>query len=153
MSLNSLLTESSNSELRQQRVSLCETLPKISVTTKREVIDEYIRVLKLKKDQIEKVNHYIQFNLLDWYTEVVQLNVGQSFGEIALINDVTRTASIKALSHCSFAVLGREEYEKVLKRLEQKCHQKKIDFFINLPFIGHWTRTQISKLTYSFTEL
>ena len=71
MSLNSLLTESSNSELRQQRVSLGETLPKISVTTKREVIDEYIRVLKLKKDQIEKVNHYIQFNLLDWYTEVV----------------------------------------------------------------------------------
>lgn len=57
-----------------------------------------------------------------------------------------------ALTECYFAVLGRSDYEKVLKKIEQKEIQHKIDFFIGLPFLSHWTRNQIQKhkLHYSF---
>ena len=42
-----------------------------------------------------------------------------------------------------FAILERDEYEKVLKRIEQKDINMKMEFLGNLPFLGHWTKSQI----------
>ena len=46
--------------------------------------------------------------------EVKELGVGESFGELALINDETRNASIKCKEECHFAILNKENYSMIL---------------------------------------
>lgn len=65
---------------------------------------------------------------------------------------MARAATIQAVSDCYFAVLERGDYQRFLLKLEQKEHQKQIDFLLQIPALSHWTRTQLSKLAYSFTE-
>lgn len=49
---------------------------------------------------------------------------GESFGEMALQQDDPekrlRDQTALCLTDCKFAILERDEYEKVLKRIEQK---------------------------------
>jgi CRP-like cAMP-binding protein len=89
---------------------------------------------------------------LDWFKEVVSLGTGESFGELALINEAPRAATITCHKECYFAVIGRAEYQRVLKKIQWKDVQKKIEFFLEIPFFNHWTRTQINKLIYLFSE-
>lgn len=37
--------------------------------------------------------------------EVIKISTGGSFGELALINDEPRAATVKTLSECAFGVL------------------------------------------------
>ena len=46
--------------------------------------------------------------------EVHQMVKGQSFGELALIYDIPRAASIQAKTDCHFAVLEKECYAAIL---------------------------------------
>ena len=46
--------------------------------------------------------------------EVAKLKTGSSFGELALINNEPRKATIMCLTDCFFAVLEKEDYVKVL---------------------------------------
>jgi CRP-like cAMP-binding protein len=48
------------------------------------------------------------------------LKEGQTFGELALTNNAPRTASILSLTDCELAAISRDDYEKVIKRIEQK---------------------------------
>ena len=96
---------------------------------------------------MDKINEIEKLQKLDWFIEVVRNKAGDSFGELALQQDDPekriRSATILCLSECYFAVLGRTEYEKVLKRIEQKDTNNILDFFQGLPFLNHWTKTQI----------
>jgi cAMP-dependent protein kinase regulator len=49
--------------------------------------------------------------------EVSDLGPGESFGEIALLNDAPRTANIKCKSNVDLAVLSREKYTKILSNI------------------------------------
>lgn len=42
--------------------------------------------------------------------KVKELEGGESFGELALVNDAPRSASIKCLLDCHFAVLDKKNY-------------------------------------------
>ena len=46
--------------------------------------------------------------------EVAQMIKGQSFGELALIYDQPRAASIQAKTDCHFAVLEKQSYAEIL---------------------------------------
>jgi len=57
---------------------------------------------------------------LKWFTEVRQMHKGAAFGEIALINNAPRSANVTAVQDCQFAILSRNDYDKVIKKCEIK---------------------------------
>lgn len=69
------------------------------------------KVEKENLDQLEKYEEY------QWMVEVAKLRTGASFGELALIGGGLRKATITCVTDCSFAVLKKGDYNKVLRRM------------------------------------
>lgn len=86
------------------------------------------------------------------YNQVAVLSGGKSFGELALIKNKPRAATIRCLTNCHFAVVDRYDYKKVLGKIEQKRMNHMIDYLISLPYFKHWTRHAVAKLQYFFTK-
>jgi CRP-like cAMP-binding protein len=78
--------------------------------------------------------------------------MGKSFGDLALINNKPRAATIKCLTDCHFAVISKNVYERILKKIEVKNQNKLVDFFQHLPFFEGWSRTALAKLKYNFAQ-
>ena len=74
------------------------------------------------------------------FLEAVILDVGKSFGELALIKNKPRAATIICRSDCAFAVMDRSDYKKVLGKIEQKAMNRLTDFLYSLPFFQTWTK-------------
>lgn len=72
---------------------------------------------KVEKINLAKLEQYEKY---EWFVEVTQLQEGQSFGELALLNDAPRAATIFCLSNCYFATLDKSEYLRVLRRIDKK---------------------------------
>jgi len=69
----------------------------------------------------------------DWDTHiaghpVAYLGPGMLFGELALIEDQPRNASIRCKENCEFLVIERLNFEAVLKAGMLRAHAAKIDF-------------------------
>eukprot|EP00930_Biecheleria_cincta_P001342 TRINITY_DN102475_c0_g1_i1.p1 TRINITY_DN102475_c0_g1~~TRINITY_DN102475_c0_g1_i1.p1 ORF type:complete len:870 (+),score=127.50 TRINITY_DN102475_c0_g1_i1:217-2826(+) len=70
-------------------------------------------------------------------TQVVALGPGAIFGELALQNDKTRSATIQCLEECKFLVVTRGGYRKILRQLTEENRAvfkavdclKKVTFF------------------------
>ena len=60
--------------------------------------------------------------------EVAQLSKGQSFGELALISNKPRAATVRCLSECHFLVLQKQDYQRVLGRLEEATMNVFVEF-------------------------
>jgi CRP-like cAMP-binding protein len=85
-----------------------------------------------------------------WFVEHSKLAPGKTFGELALINDDKRKATIVTVTNCSFAVLSKEDYKKILGKIEMKKIQQKIEFLNTLPFMMHYNPRIIQKMHYCF---
>ena len=82
---------------------------------------------------------------LHWAT-LHQTDHTVTFGELALIKNQLRAATIQCLEDCHFAVIQKDDYEKVLQKIEQKKISKMIDFLHSLPLFKFFTRTSLSKI-------
>ena len=65
--------------------------------------------------------------------EVAILDAGKSFGELALIMQKPRAATIKCLDITYFATLDKQDFEASLARIEKKRIMKLSDFMSTLP--------------------
>lgn len=70
-----------------------------------------------EKHYLDKIEEYEQ---MAWFIDVVKMPSGKNFGELALINDAPRAATVQCVTNCFFATLGRSDYEKILRRKEVK---------------------------------
>lgn len=86
------------------------------------------------------------------YTQVATLAEGFSFGELALINNKPRAATIRALAPSYFAVLDKESYQFALGAAYKKRLSDRVDFLKSIPIFADWTRNAVEKLTYFFEE-
>jgi len=48
---------------------------------------------------------------------VAVLSDGDHFGEVALLDNTLRTATVRALTHCVYATLQRSDFESLVRRL------------------------------------
>lgn len=77
---------------------------------------------------------------------------GDSFGELALLHNRPRSASILCTQNCDFGVLEKEDYNRILAKVHECIINKKADFLQSLPMFTGWTRNSLQKLSYYFKE-
>lgn len=73
--------------------------------------------LILNQTDIEKLILLDIYDNLEWFVEVITLTEGQSFGELALINSKPRAATIRAVTDCSFGVISRYDYKRIIEKI------------------------------------
>ena len=81
---------------------------------------EFQKLLNLSKLEVQNLNQLKKFNKFEWLQRVGNMKIGQHFGELALINDAPRSATVTALTNCEFAILGRNDFDLVIKKNEAK---------------------------------
>lgn len=87
----------------------------------------------------------------DWFITVCKLSTGQSFGELALLSNEARAATVTCASTCFFATLCKSDYMQILSKIELKQQQKKIDFLLQQPFFKFYTSHQVKKIVHCFS--
>lgn len=81
--------------------------------------------------------------------EIAILFVGQSFGEMALINDRPRYFSVKCLESTVLGILQKEDYQ-VIAKVHEKQINDKVEFIRSMDAFKTWSRIAIQKLSYFF---
>jgi CRP-like cAMP-binding protein len=83
-------------------------------------------------------------------TEIAQLKSGQSFGELSLIKNQPRAATVICMESCYFMTLSKESYLRLLGKSFSRMLEEKIEFLHSLPVFSSWTKKSLEKLSYFF---
>jgi len=86
------------------------------------------------------------------YTQLSVLEAGSGFGELALINDQLRAASILCREPTYLAVLERDEYKRILGRIDDAKLEAKVQLLLRHPAFAHWGKAALQRVSYFFTE-
>ena len=81
---------------------------------------------------------------------LVEVPAGGEFGELALMKDVPRAASIVALEDCEFATLSKLAYQRTLKRMHAAALKVSTDFLASLECFRGYSRNALNKASYFF---
>ena len=63
-----------------------------------------------------------------YISDVAHLGPGCSFGELSLIYNKPRCATVKVLQRCHLMVLSRSDFEQCLRDIERKRIAEKVNF-------------------------
>lgn len=85
--------------------------------------------------------------------KIADLATGQSFGELALMKNQPRMASIYCTSMCHFATLSKEDYDRILAVVFERQLDQKLKFLSSLQIFEEWTKMSLTKLSYFFHEI
>lgn len=85
--------------------------------------------------------------------EVKEIREGETFGELALITNSTRAATVQCKSDCHLAVLDKAEYLRLLGKLEQQKLQELVNFLQSLPLFRDWGKMSTQRVSYYFTPV
>lgn len=78
--------------------------------------DEGIRAYYIENGRVEVLVKENEHQL-----KIVELGPGDIFGEMALINDEPRSATVRALDDCTVTIISRDEIEGKIERIEDKA--------------------------------
>jgi CRP-like cAMP-binding protein len=81
------------------------------------------------------------------------LKTGDYFGEVSLIENKKRMASIRCLEDCHFAILSKEDFNRALGAIEKRKYNERIQFLQSLPYFDKLTKTSVGKLSYQFVDM
>jgi CRP-like cAMP-binding protein len=101
--------------------------------------DEELEFTALESEKLLKIYQTTEgFSVYSSFEElgkqVAVLRGGTIFGELALINDQPRGASIRVLQDCDCLIIRRSDFDRVLKEEMQKAGDEKLNFLsIHMP--------------------
>ena len=75
--------------------------------------------------------------------EVAILGEGGAFGELALIYDKPRMATVKCIERSHFIVLSKTEYNGALSEIDRRKTNELINFIKMLPVFKKLSRTKL----------
>lgn len=73
---------------------------------------------------------------------------GEGFGELALLSNGFRAATIKCLKECTLGVLSKTDFQNSVGKIMKRQMEKTVNFLRNCPQFSHWSKTAIGKLLY-----
>ena len=114
------------------------------------------RIISSDTPGFESLNLYEQLEILESESDYVVYTTfydGDSFGELALINNSPRSATIVCSTDWTFATMDKNDYWKTLSRIESRNINKVIDFFKSLPYFSNFSRTAITKIRFNFRKI
>ena len=82
------------------------------------------------------------------FIELQKMSSGKSFGEKALIMNSLRAANVCCIKNSHFAVMNKNDYDKVLRKIELKNQNKIICFLKEIPYLKLWTRKMLLNFSY-----
>lgn len=103
------------------------------------------------REKLRKLN--VQLRALTKYSKVAEYTQGGSFGELSLMYNEKRNASILAVKNSYFLTIHIDVYQSYIKRYEKKMKDKKLDFFKQVPFLKGLSDKAIHRMTLGFTTL
>ena len=84
------------------------------------------------------------------FRQLAVLRQGECFGELALISNKPRAASVLCREECHFAVLERSDYKRILAKIQDSKLQEKVDLLMRHAVFGRWTKGSVQRLSYFF---
>ena len=114
------------------------------------------RIVSSDAPEFECLTLYEQLEILESESDYIVYNVfydGDSFGELALINNSPRSATVVWVTDWIFATMDKNDYWKTLSRIESRNINKVIDFFKSLPYFSNFSRTALTKIRFNFRKV
>jgi CRP-like cAMP-binding protein len=68
------------------------------------------------------------------------LNPGSYFGELSLIYNAPRTATVTSCDRCDLVVISRYAYEKIIRQYHIDQMDKMITFYMNFPLFEEMSK-------------
>jgi CRP-like cAMP-binding protein len=118
----------------------------ISKLFREKLSKEKKEILKVIK---EANKEFIEIEI-DKMEEVDVLSPGDSFGELALISERPRAASVIAKGHLSLLVLKKTQFKAILGAISEKKVSLKVKQLKNFPYFASWSKNALSRLTFYF---
>ena len=85
--------------------------------------------------------------------EVRELRAGDTFGELALITNSQRAATVQCKTECHLAVMEKADYVRLFGRLQQQKLQELVEFLQTLPLFKGWGKMSTQRLSYYFAPV
>ena len=104
-------------------------------------------------NQIDNLRHYFDKDGVFKFFNCATLGSGKMFGELGLINNKRRAATIICTEDTYFAVLSKEDYDRILLTSERRRLYQKISFFRDCLFNEDLDITALSSFAYYFKEV
>ena len=107
---------------------------------------------KLLSLPITSINSHLFINVfVEEEEKLGEFYDGFAFGEIALIKKTKRNATIKAKQICKLVSIHKNDYNKIIRELEEKRLEKILgDFKKTFPLFKYWTLSLLIKLMNCF---
>ncbi|KAL4492929.1 hypothetical protein ABPG72_020708 [Tetrahymena utriculariae] len=140
-------TQSKNqiqSDLKKQN-SINAPIPKPSFMFQDNQSLTFLNILKNEKERAIFPPHEQKY-----WINVNQLKAGQSFGELALLNDAPRMANVVCNSICHFAVLNKNHFKEAIASIESQKIKGYIQFLLQVPGFDKISRRALNMIVYSF---
>jgi CRP-like cAMP-binding protein len=97
-------------------------------------------------------NYMVRMGIVEEMKEVSILKDGDSFGELALLSEKPRAATVESKDICVLAVLSKQDFKKILSQEADKSLKEKVNFLFKLPIFSGYTKQSVQKLSYYFQE-
>ena len=81
------------------------------------------------------------------------LTGGHSFGELALLHGKPRTGTIITQEETEFLVIMKEDYDRILQRMQSVELENHVKFLRNFPVMKHWPTSRLVRLAYCFNQI
>lgn len=120
-------------------------------STEKSKFAENFSSLKKKKTMID-FDFLNDFGEIAEMTEIKILKKGESFGELALLNNNPRSATIKCKEKSVFAVLSRKNFQKILSANSQKSIIEAFEYLKNIPVLSKIPLITLKNISYFLTE-